>query len=166
MYSSVWPGRKRIFFLQVNLHVWFNRHWIISMSCPVLQEYRVICAGTLLKWKPVKINSNSYGSTSISWNLMKGEILIALLRVLPLVEISSAFPVFCICHVIIKVCFSNSDWTMYEKSWKHRLLCSSVKCSCFVNKIFNILGKLGLGTRVQNLFPCKHLYPPWLLGVT
>lgn len=88
------------------------------------------------------------------------------LRVLSLVEISSAFPVFCICHFIIKVWFSISVWTMGERSWKHRLLYSCFKCFCFVNKIFNILGELGLDTRVQDIFTYKHLYPPCLLGVT
>lgn len=56
--------------------------------------------------------------------------------------------------------------TTDEKSWKHRLLYSCFKCSCFVNWIFNILGKLGLDTRVKSIFTYKHLYPPLLLGVT
>lgn len=69
-----WPGRKRIFFHQVNLHVWSSRYWIISMSCPMLQEDCVICAATLLTGKQrVKINSNSHGSSPISWNLMEEE---------------------------------------------------------------------------------------------
>lgn len=38
-----------------------NRCWMVSMSCPVLQEDCVIGAATLLKGKCVKIYSNSHG---------------------------------------------------------------------------------------------------------
>lgn len=161
MYSFVWPGRKRIFFLQVNLQVWFNRHRIISMSCPVLQEYCVICAATLLKGKSV--NSNSYGSSPISWNLMKEEkfwwfpweffLWLKFLQHF----LFSAFVILSLKYVFLIL--------------TGLLMKSHGNIGCYalalgVNRTFNILGKLGLGTRVQDIFTCKHLYPPWLLGVT
>lgn len=73
----------------------------------------------------------------------RNSILMGPLRILSLVKISSAFPVFCICIFIIKACFLFliPAGLLNENMWRHRLLYSYFKRSCFGNMILNVLAE-------------------------